>query len=109
MIIRIIEIVINLFVLIWLLMISFLSHPFSIYQDGLPMDTNDQYGNSYLLMIAVSMVFSFLIIIRLIKQYVFLRIIASLIIVITVTLTIIYWKDYHGFSEMIRNAIYGPL
>jgi hypothetical protein len=109
MLIKISEIVINWIILIWLLMISFLTHPFAIHQDGLPLDTNDQYGISHLLMIAVSIIFSILIILRLIKQNLFLRIVSILIISITITLSIVYRNDYHAFSEMIRNAIYGPL
>ena len=109
MLIKIIEIVTNLIVLIWLLMISFLTHPFDINQEGLPFNINDQYGNSYILMITVSMIFSILIILRLVKRNVGLRITSIIIILITVSLTIVYWNDYHRFSEMIRNTIYGPL
>ena len=90
-------------------MISFLTHPFDIHKEGLPFNINEQYGNSYILMITVSMIFSIIIILRLIKRNIYLRILSALIILITVTLTFLYWKDYHGFSEMLRNTIYGPL
>jgi len=106
---KLFEVGLNLIILIWLLMIAFLTHPYNIHKEGLPFETNDQYGNSHLLVIAISLIFSTIIILRLIKKNAVLRIVSLLIILITIVLTVYYWHDYSGFSEMIRNIIYGPL
>lgn len=109
MTLKTIELIINYIVLLWLLMISYLTHPYSIHMEGLPLDINDQYGVAYMVRITLTIISSILIIIRLIKPLIIFRIISIVTILITITLTLVYWTEYPGFDEFIRNLIYGAI
>lgn len=109
MILKIAEIILNYIVLAWLLMISYLTHPHSINMDGLPYGINDQYGTAYLVRVTITIIFSILIVIRLIKPLHIFRIISIVIILITITLTFGLHADFHVVDEWIRKIMFGPI
>ena len=108
-IIKIAELFATYITLIWLLLFSFLSRPYDIHQDGLPIQITEQHGTVYLILIFLSLSSSAIIITRLLKPQLWLRIFSVTIVLATIILIIIYWTNYGSLSEAIRKFIYGVI